>query len=315
MRLNSKIYVAGETGMVGSAIVRALKKNGFNNLVFTTYPQFDLINQEKTEKFFADNRPEYVFIVAAKVGGINANNTYRAQFIYENLMIQNNIIHFSYKYGVKKLLFFGSSCIYPRNISQPMKEDSLLTGILEPTNEPYAIAKIAGIKMCENYFRQYGCDFFSIMPTNAYGPNDNYNLETSHVLPALIRKFHEAKASNKQEVILWGTGKPLREFIFVDDIADAALYVMNLNFSELYKQGLTHLNVGSGKELSIFDLAKKIAKTIDYQGKIEYDTSMPDGAPRKLMDVTLLKNLGWEARVELDVGLGLAYESFLEKIK
>ena len=315
MNKNSKIYVAGETGMVGSAIVRALEKNGFKNLVFTTYPQFDLINQEKTEKFFADNRPEYVFIVAAKVGGINANNTYRAQFIYENLMIQNNIIHFSYKYGVKKLLFFGSSCIYPRNISQPMKEDSLLTGILEPTNEPYAIAKIAGIKMCENYFRQYGCDFFSIMPTNAYGPNDNYNLETSHVLPALIRKFHEAKASNKQEVILWGTGKPLREFIFVDDIADAALYVMNLNFSELYKQGLTHLNVGSGKELSIFDLAKKIAKTIDYQGKIEYDTSMPDGAPRKLMDVTLLKNLGWEARVELDVGLGLAYESFLEKIK
>ena len=313
MNKNSKIYVAGETGMVGSAIVRTLRNKGFNNLIFTTYPEFDLINQEKTEKFFADNRPEYVFMVAAKVGGINANNTYRAQFIYENLMIQNNVIHSSYKYGVKKLLFFGSSCIYPRNIKQPMKEDSLLTGILEPTNEPYAIAKIAGIKMCENYFRQYGCDFFSIMPTNAYGPNDNYNLETSHVLPALIRKFHEAKVANKETVTLWGTGKPLREFIFVDDIADAALYVMNLNFSDLYKKGLTHLNVGTGIELSISDLAKKIAKTVGYQGKIEYNPTMPDGTPRKLMDVTLLKNLGWEARVELDEGLGVAYESFLEK--
>jgi len=315
MNKNSKIYIAGEIGMVGSAILRTLKQKGFNNLLFTTYPKYNLINQNTTEKFFSDNRPDYAFITAAKVGGIHANNTYRAQFIYENLMIQNNVIHSAYKYGVKKLLFFGSSCIYPRDCPQPMKENYLLSGKLEFTNEPYAIAKIAGIKMCENYYRQYGANFFSIMPTNSYGPNDNFNLETSHVLPALLRKFHEAKITGKDKVTLWGTGKPLREFIYVDDIADAAIYIMNLDFRELYKKELTHLNVGSGTEIRISELAILIAKIVGYYGKIEYNTSMPDGTPRKLMNVSLLKGFGWKTKVSLEAGLKLTYDWYLNNYK
>ena len=312
MKKKSKIYIAGHKGMVGSSILRNLESNGYHNLVFTPYPKYDLINQQTVADFFKKEKPEFVIDAAAKVGGIKANNTLRAQFIYENLMIQNNIIHHSYLNGVKKLLFLGSSCIYPKMAQQPLKEEFLLTGKLEKTNEPYAIAKIAGIKMCENYFRQYGSHFFSIMPTNAYGPNDNYNLETSHVLPALIKKFHEAKINNSNEVVLWGTGKPLREFIYVDDIADAIVFVMNLNFEKLYKSGISHLNVGSGTEISINNLAKMIAKTIGYNGKIKHDTTMPDGTPKKLMDISRLRELGWQAKTSLEKGLKLAYKSFLE---
>ena len=315
MKKKSKIYIAGHKGMVGSSILRNLESNGYHNLVFTPYPKYDLINQQTVADFFKKEKPEFVIDAAAKVGGIKANNTLRAQFIYENLMIQNNIIHHSYLNGVKKLLFLGSSCIYPKMAQQPLKEEFLLTGKLEKTNEPYAIAKIAGIKMCENYFRQYGSHFFSIMPTNAYGPNDNYNLETSHVLPALIKKFHEAKINNSNEVVLWGTGKPLREFIYVDDIADAIVFVMNLNFEKLYKSGISHLNVGSGTEISINNLAKMIAKTIGYNGKIKHDTTMPDGTPKKLMDVSRLNNLGWKARIALEKGLKLAYNWFSENYR
>ncbi|NQV18104.1 MAG: GDP-L-fucose synthase [Armatimonadetes bacterium] len=312
MEKNAKIYVAGHQGMVGSAIVRNLKSKGYKNFVFTPYPKYDLINQKTVKDFFRKEKPEYVIDAAAKVGGINANNTLRAQFIYENLMIQNNIVHQSYLNGVKKLLFLGSSCIYPKMASQPLKEEYLLKGELEQTNEPYSIAKIAGIKMCENYFRQYGSQFFSIMPTNSYGPNDNYDLETSHVLPALIRKFHEAKINNSKEVILWGTGKPLREFIYVDDIADAIFFIMHLDFNKLYNLGCTHLNVGTGVEISITKLAQLIAKTVGYSGEIKYDTTMPDGTPRKLLDVSRLKELGWNAKIHLKEGLRLAYNWFLE---
>jgi len=310
MNKKSKIYIAGHNGMVGSAIVRNLKSNGYHNLIYTPYPQFDLINQKTVENFFRNERPEYVIDAAAKVGGINANNTLRAQFIYENLMIQNNIIHQSYVFGVKKLIFLGSSCIYPKMAPQPLKEEYLLTGKLEQTNEPYAIAKISGIKMCENYYRQYESQFYSIMPTNSYGPNDNYDLETSHVLPALIRKFHEAIINNSDNVILWGTGKPLREFIYVDDIADAAIYIMDLNFGELYENGISQLNVGSGKEISIRGLAQLISKIVGYDGQIIYDKTKPDGTPRKLMDNTRLNNLGWKASTSLEEGLKLAYNWF-----
>lgn len=307
MNKTSKIYVAGHKGMVGSAIVRNLSSKGYHNLVFTPHSKYDLTNQKTVADFFKKEKPEYVIDAAAKVGGINANNTLRAQFIYENLMIQNNIIHQSYLNGVKKLLFLGSSCIYPKMASQPLKEEYLLTGELEETNEPYAIAKIVGIKMCENYFRQYGSHFFSIMPTNAYGPNDNYDLETSHVLPALIRKFHEAKINNSKEVVLWGTGKPLREFIYVDDIADAAVFVMDLDFGELYESGISQLNVGSGKEISISDLAQLIGQIVGYRGQIKYDTTKPDGTSRKLMDITRLNNLGWKAKTPIEKGLKLVY--------
>lgn len=312
MNKNSKIYVAGHKGMVGSAIVRNLKSKGYKNFVFTPYPKYDLINQKTVKDFFQKEKPEYVIDAAAKVGGINANNTLRAQFIYENLMIQNNIIHQSYLNGVKKLLFLGSSCIYPKLAPQPLKEEYLLTGELEKTNEPYSIAKIAGIKMCENYFRQYGSQFFSIMPTNSYGPNDNYDLETSHVLPALIRKFNEAKVNNSKKVILWGTGKPLREFIYVDDIAEAIFFIMHIDFNKLYNLDCTHLNVGTGVELSINELAQLITKTVGYSGEINYDVTMPDGTPRKLLDVSRLKELGWKAKISLEEGLKLAYNWFLE---
>ena len=312
MKKDSKIYIAGHNGMVGSAIVRNLKSHGYNNLIFTPHPRFDLINQKTVEDFFKIEKPEYVIDAAAKVGGINANNTLRAQFIYENLMIQNNIIHQSYVYGVKKLIFLGSSCIYPKMAPQPLKEEYLLSGKLEQTNEPYAIAKISGIKMCENYYRQYGSQFLSIMPTNSYGPNDNYDLETSHVLPALIRKFHDAKINNSDSVILWGTGNPLREFIYVDDIADAVVFIMDLDFNELYQSGISQLNVGSGKEISIRNLGQLIGQIVGYDGQIKFDTTKPDGTPRKLMDNSRLNDLGWTAKISLEQGIEKAYKWFLE---
>lgn len=310
---NSKIYVAGHRGMVGSAIVRKLKALGFTNLVMKNRRELDLINQQSVENFFKIEKPEYVFICAAKVGGINANNIYRAEFIYENIQIQNNLIHFSHISRVKKLIFMGSSCIYPRNCPQPIKEEYLLTDILENTNEPYAIAKIAGIKMCENYYKQYGDLFFSIMPTNTYGPKDNYDLESSHVLPALLRKFHEAKIQKKNEVMIWGSGKPLREFIYVDDIADAAIFTMNLDFKELYKAGLSHLNVGSSIEVSIYDLAKLISNEIEYSGKIKFNPSKPDGTPRKIMDSSRLNNLGWKNFFSLKEGVKMTYSFFKDE--
>ena len=312
MERNSKIYVAGHTGMVGSAIVRKLKSEGYNNLILKHHRELDLLDQKEVEKFYDDNKPDCVFIAAAKVGGIHANNTFRAQFIYENLQIQNHLIHYAYESEVKKLLFLGSSCIYPRNSPQPMKEETLLTGELEATNKPYALAKIAGIEMCESYYRQHGCQFFSVMPTNAYGPNDNYDLETSHALPALIRKIHEAKVSGAKEVTVWGSGKPTREFIHVDDIADGCVFIMGLDFGELYEQGLTHLNVGTGSEISIEGLASLLSELIGYQGTINYDDSMPDGTPRKVMDVTRINQLGWKHKIDLEDGLAMTYSSFVE---
>jgi GDP-L-fucose synthase len=304
--------VAGHTGMVGSAIVRKLKSEGYNNLILKYHRELDLLDQKEVEKFYDDNKPDCVFIAAAKVGGIHANNTFRAQFIYENLQIQNHLIHYAYESEVKKLLFLGSSCIYPRNSPQPMKEETLLTGELEATNKPYALAKIAGIEMCESYYRQHGCQFFSVMPTNAYGPNDNYDLETSHALPALIRKIHEAKVSGAKEVTVWGSGKPTREFIHVDDIADGCVFIMGLDFGELYEQGLTHLNVGTGSEISIEGLASLLSELIGYQGTINYDDSMPDGTPRKVMDVTRINQLGWKHKIDLEDGLAMTYSSFVE---
>jgi len=298
--------------MVGSAIVRKLKSEGYNNLILKHHRELDLLDQKEVEKFYDDNKPDCVFIAAAKVGGIHANNTFRAQFIYENLQIQNHLIHYAYESEVKKLLFLGSSCIYPRNSPQPMKEETLLTGELEATNKPYALAKIAGIEMCESYYRQHGCQFFSVMPTNAYGPNDNYDLETSHALPALIRKIHEAKVSGAKEVTVWGSGKPTREFIHVDDIADGCVFIMGLDFGELYEQGLTHLNVGTGSEISIEGLASLLSELIGYQGTINYDDSMPDGTPRKVMDVTRINQLGWKHKIDLEDGLAMTYSSFVE---
>jgi len=312
MEKNARIYVAGHTGMVGSAIVRKLESEGFQNLVLKTRKELDLLDQTAVKEFFTAEKPDYVFIAAAKVGGIHANNTFRAQFIYENLQIQNYLIHYAYESGVKKLLFLGSSCIYPRNSPQPMKEETLLTGELEATNKPYALAKIAGIEMCESYYRQHGCQFFSVMPTNAYGPNDNYDLETSHALPALIRKIHEAKVSGAKEVTVWGSGKPTREFIHVDDIADGCVFIMGLDFGELYEQGLTHLNVGTGSEISIEGLASLLSELIGYQGTINYDDSMPDGTPRKVMDVTRINQLGWKHKIDLEDGLAMTYSSFVE---
>ena len=312
MDKNAKIYVAGHTGMVGSAIVRKLESDGFHNLILRTRNELNLLDQDAVMKFYKETSPEYVFIAAARVGGIYANNTLRAEFIYENLQIQNNLIHLSYESGVEKLLFLGSSCIYPRNAPQPMKEETLLTGELEATNEPYALAKIAGIEMCKSYYRQHGCQFFSVMPSNAYGPNDNYDLETSHALPALIRKIHEAKVSGAKEVTVWGSGKPTREFIHVDDIADGCVFIMGLDFGELYEQGLTHLNVGTGSEISIEGLASLLSELIGYQGTINYDDSMPDGTPRKVMDVTRINQLGWKHKIDLEDGLAMTYSSFVE---
>lgn len=313
---NKKIYVAGHNGMVGSAIMRALQKNGYNNLLTKSFNELDLRRQSEVEKFFQSEKPEIVIVAAAKVGGILANNTYRAEFIYDNLMIEANLIHTSYLNNTEKLIFLGSSCIYPKLAPQPLKEEYLLSGYLEYTNEPYAIAKIAGIKLGENYFRQYGCNFISAMPTNLYGPNDNFDLQTSHVLPALIRKFHEAKVNNSPTVTIWGTGKPLREFLYVDDLAEAILFMMEkVDAKDLYNLGITHLNVGSGKDISISELASLIAEIIGYKGKIEHDSTKPDGTPRKLMDVSRINSLGWKYKTELDEGIKKTYQWFLENIK
>jgi GDP-L-fucose synthase len=307
MEKSAKIFVAGHRGMVGSAIVRKLQQEGFGNLVLRTSKELDLRNQSEVQQFFASEKPEYVFLSAAKVGGIVANNTYRAQFLYENLMIQNNVIHLSYVHGVKKLMFLGSSCIYPKLAPQPLKEEYLLTGLLEPTNEPYAIAKIAGIKMCEAYRDQYGCNFISVMPTNLYGPNDNYDLNNSHVLPALLRKFHEARISGKSEVSIWGSGKPLREFLHVDDLADACLFLMKTYNDKGF------LNVGVGHDISIADLAALVAEIVGFKGTLTLDASKPDGTPRKLMDVSRLGNLGWKARIGLREGITSVYESCVKE--
>ena len=303
MNVNSKIYVAGHRGMVGSAIVSDLQSRGYKNIIFRTSLELNLIDQQAVASFFESEKPEYVFLAAAKVGGIVANNTYRADFIYENLMIQNNVIFHSYKNNVKKLMFLGSSCIYPKLAPQPLNEDALLTGLLEETNEPYAIAKIAGIKMCDAFRAQYDCNFISVMPTNLYGLNDNYDLENSHVLPALLRKFHEAKINNVSEVFVWGTGTPLREFLHATDMANACVFLM-LNFSE---QGF--VNIGTGIEISIADLANLIKEIVGYDGKIVFDTSKPDGTPRKLTDVSKLKKLGWKYSISLKDGITAVYKS------
>jgi len=298
--------VAGHRGMVGSAIVRALENKGYTNIITRSSGQLDLRRQQDVEDFYASVKPEYVFVAAAKVGGIVANNTYRAEFLYDNLCIQNNLIHYAWKNGVTKLLFLGSSCIYPKLAPQPLKEESLLSGFLEPTNEPYAIAKIAGIKMCEAYRDQYGCNFISAMPTNLYGPNDNYHPQHSHVLPALIRKFHEAREGALPEVTIWGDGTPLREFLYADDLADACLYLME-NYNE--KQ---FVNVGCGEDLSIADLAGIVKRVIGYEGALVFDTSKPNGTPRKLMDVSRLFATGWRPKVGLEEGIALAYQDFLQ---
>jgi GDP-L-fucose synthase len=302
-----KIYIAGHRGMVGSALLRKLEQEGFTNLIGKTSKELDLTNQQAVADFFETEKPDFVFLSAAKVGGIVANNTYRAQFIYENLMIQNNIIHQSYEHGVKKLMFFGSSCIYPKMAPQPLKEAYLLTGLLEPTNEPYAIAKISGIKMCESYRAQYGCNFISVMPTNLYGYNDNYHPENSHVLPALIRKFHDAKIKQIPSVTIWGTGTPLREFLFVDDLADAAYMLMKTY------NGVEFVNIGYGEDISIKDLALLVKKVIGYDGKLVFDTTKPDGTPRKLMDISKLKTMGWIPKISLEQGIALAYDEFKAK--
>jgi GDP-L-fucose synthase len=295
--------------MVGSAMHRKLEKEGFHNIVVRTSAQLNLTNQAAVADFFTQEKPDYVFLAAAKVGGIHANNTYRAQFLYENLMIQNNVIHQSYLSGVKKLLFFGSSCIYPKLAPQPLTEESLLTGLLEPTNEPYAIAKISGIKMCEAYRDQYACNYVSVMPTNLYGYADNYHPEHSHVLPALIRKFHEAKVKGAQHVEIWGSGNPLREFLFVDDLADAAFLIMQ-NYHEK-----PFLNVGTGTDLSIRDLAILIQNIIGFEGELIFNPEKPDGTPRKLMDVSKIKSLGWEPKIDLETGIKLAYQDFIKNLK
>lgn len=307
MDKSSKIYVAGHRGMVGSAMVRKLQAEGYNNIITRTSAELDLRNQQAVTDFFAAEKPEYVFLSAAKVGGIVANNTYRADFLYDNLMIQNNIIHQSYVNNVKKLMFFGSSCIYPKLAPQPLKEEYLLTGLLEPTNEPYAIAKISGIKMCEAYRDQYGCNYIAVMPTNLYGLNDNYHPQNSHVLPALIRKFHEAKESGASFVEIWGTGTPLREFLFADDLADACFHLM-LNYNE--KQ---FVNIGYGEDLTIKELAETVKNVIGYQGELKFDTTKPDGTPRKLMDSTKLFSTGWKPKTTLTEGIKIAYADFLSK--
>ena len=304
MNKKDKIYIAGHRGMVGSAIKNKLEQEGFNNLIYRTSKELDLRNQTEVNSFFDKEKPDYVFLAAAKVGGILANDTFRADFIYENLMIETNIIHASWKSGVKKLMFLGSSCIYPKMAQQPLKEEYLLTGLLEQTNEPYAIAKIAGIKICDAYRAQYGCNFISVMPTNLYGPNDNYDLKNSHVLPALIRKFHEAKMANEPFVTIWGTGEPMREFLYVSDLAEACLFLME-NYNE---DG--PINVGTGKELSILELSKLIAVITGFKGEIIKDISKPDGTPRKVLDVSKIKRLGWTAKIHLEEGIRMVYGEY-----
>jgi len=318
--LNQKIYIAGHRGMVGSAIVRNLEAKGFTNIVTRTHAELDLTNQAKVAAFFEQEKPDQVYLAAARVGGIHANNTYPAEFIYDNLMVQNNVIHQAFVHGVKKLLFLGSSCIYPKLAPQPMSEDALLTGKLEPTNEPYASAKIAGIKMCESYNRQYGVshgvDYRSVMPTNLYGPGDNYHPENSHVIPALIRRFHEAKVSNAPEVMIWGTGTPKREFLYVDDMAAASIFVMELDkktYDQYTEPMQSHINVGFGSDVTIAELAHAVGEAVGYQGEIRFDISKPDGSPRKWMDSARLNQLGWAAKVPLQQGLSKAYIDFVNQ--
>jgi len=309
MKPDSKVYVAGHRGLVGSAIVRRLQAGGYSGIIRRTHAELDLTDQRAVNEFFEKEKPEYVFVAAAKVGGIYANNTYRADFLYQNLMIESNLIHASYRHGVKKLLFLGSSCIYPKLAPQPMKEEHLLTGLLEPTNEPYAIAKIAGIKMCGAYNRQYGTNFMSAMPTNLYGPGDNYDLKNSHVLPALIRKMHEAKAQGAKEVVVWGSGAPKREFLYSDDLADASVFLM-----ERYNAGDVgeFVNIGAGKEITIREAAELIAEVVGFPGKLVFDLSQPDGMPRKLLDSSRLQALGWQAKTGFREGIAKAYADYLK---
>lgn len=306
MDKESKIYVAGHKGMVGSAIIRNLQENGFRDIITQSHSELDLTRQDAVEAFFEKNKPEYIFLAAAKVGGIHANNTYPAEFIYQNLMIELNIMHAAYKYGSKKLLFLGSSCIYPKLAPQPMKEEYLLTGPLEPTNEAYAIAKISGIEMCKFYRRQYGCNFISVMPTNLYGPNDNYDPETSHVMAAFLQKFYTAKMENQEEVVVWGTGKPKREFLHVDDCADACVFLMKVY------NGESHVNIGTGKDIELIELARLIQKIIGYEGKITHDLSKPDGTPQKLLDVSKLHELGWDHKISLKDGIKKVYREHFD---
>ena len=309
MEKNAKIYVAGHNGMVGSSIVRKLESEGYTNLVTRSSKELTLINQAEVAAFFSEQKPDYVFLAAAKVGGIQANNQYKGDFLYDNLMIQTNVIQAAYANNVKKLLFLGSSCIYPKFAQQPISENSLLTGELEPTNEPYAIAKIAGIKLCDAYRDQHGCNFISAMPTNLYGPNDNYDLSNSHVLPAMLRKFHEAKNNGGKEVVVWGTGKPMREFLYVDDLAEACLFLM-----EKYDEPGA-INVGTGSDITIADLAHLVKKIVGFEGDIVFDTSKPDGTPKKQLDVSKINALGWKATIELEEGIQRAYSAFLDQTK
>lgn len=312
---NAKIYVAGHRGLVGSAIMRQLEAQGFSNVIARTHGELDLCNQADVQTFFAEEKPEYVILAAGKVGGIHANNTYPAEFIYENMMIEANVIDASYQNNVKRLLFLGSSCIYPKHAEQPMREDALLTSVLEPTNEPYALAKIAGIKLCESYNRQYGTDYRSVMPTNLYGQGDNFHPENSHVIPALMRRFHEAKLRGDAEVLVWGTGNAKREFLHVDDMAAASLFVLQLD-NDIYKantdESLSHINVGTGVDCTIREMAETVKRVVGFEGRLEFDTSKPDGTPRKLLDVSRLKAMGWEYAIPLEEGLVSTYQWFQE---
>ena len=315
LQKSDKIYVAGHRGLVGSAIVRQLEERGFTNLIMRTHKELDLTNQAQVQNFFTQESPDYVILAAAKVGGIHANNTYPADFIYQNMMIEANVINSAYENKVKRLLFLGNTCIYPKAVKQPMREDALLTDVLEPTNEPYALAKIAGIKLCESYNRQYGTDFRSVMPTNLYGPNDNFHPENSHVIPALMRRFHDAKVNNDSEVVVWGTGNAMREFLYVDDMAAASLFVLELD-EQIYqantKSMLSHINVGTGKDITIREMAETMKEVVGFKGKLIFDTTKPDGAPRKLIDVSRLSNMGWEYSVDLKDGLSKTYKWYLK---
>jgi GDP-L-fucose synthase len=314
MNLNDKIYIAGHRGLVGSAIVRQLESRGFTNLLMRTHKEIDLTNQQQVQAFFQQEKPDYVILAAAKVGGIHANNTYPADFIYQNMMIEANVINSAYESKVKRLLFLGSTCIYPKAVEQPMREDALLTDVLEPTNEPYALSKIAGIKLCESYNRQHGTDFRSVMPTNLYGINDNFHPENSHVIPALMHRLHQAKVDNNVEVVVWGTGNAMREFLYVDDMAQASLFVLELD-EQMYKDNtqpmLSHINVGTGKDTTIREMAETMRRVVGYQGKLTFDATKPDGAPRKLIDVSRLSNMGWKYGVDLEDGLKKTYKWYI----
>jgi GDP-L-fucose synthase len=318
MDLKDKIYIAGHRGLVGSAIVRQLESRGFTNLLMRTHKELDLTNQAQVQTFFKQEKPDYVILAAAKVGGIHANNTYPADFIYQNMMIEANVINSAYESKVKRLLFLGSTCIYPKAIEQPMREDALLTSVLEPTNEPYALAKIAGIKLCESYNRQYGTDFRSVMPTNLYGPNDNFHSENSHVIPALMRRFYEAKVNNDKEVSVWGTGNAMREFLYVDDMAEASLFVLELDektYQANTKPILSHINVGTGKDVTIREMAETMKQVVGFKGELTFDTTKPDGSPRKLIDVSRLSNMGWKYSIDLEEGLKKTYKWYFNQDK